>query len=162
MKPQKIFDLNIATVGVHQNNVQSGTHYPDFRPEEMDSLNYSRLGTRDLVIKMAPGVVYVSTRVLSYLTDTLRAHQARIGSLHLFLWDKEVAEDALRQAAYPSRSEREEWTKNRNFEIIAWIENLAALPPLDLPAAKPAIAMCWNQEEAEQAKRMGFSGTKII
>lgn len=121
MKEQKIFDLNIKTVGgIHC------TWAPDFRPEELDSLNYPRLGTRDLVIKLGVDV-FLSTNVVNYLTGSARfaPRSASIGRINLFRWDKNLAEDALRQAAYPDRSDRETWVSERNFAIIAWIENLA-------------------------------------
>lgn len=116
----KIFDLNIRTA-----DVLPQYRDPSFVPEEMPSFSYS-LGNRDLVIRHK-NQVYLSSRVLNTIIPN-SAHYTpragRVGRVNLFAWTSAMRDHALEQASYSRRSDREQWVADRNFEIIAWIENL--------------------------------------
>lgn len=126
----KIFDLNIETVGV----INKST--PGFSPEDMHGFP-SHAGSRDLVVMMDDGRVYLSTNVITYLCGTTMGYSYKtIGRTHLYRWTSETSSDALRHALYPSRNDREAWVSKRNLSIIEWIERLGKDPNDDLAMYK--------------------------
>lgn len=134
---ETIYDLRILTTDVinHEKMVS-------FDPTVVESLP-TRLGNMDLVVFAGVGRVYVSTNVLTKLgLDPQFYHMSgHIGRVQLYFLTDAMAMDGLERVAYPSRNGREKWVSERNFDVLAWLENLAKFPKLDtsnVPMPVPA------------------------
>lgn len=121
----RVFDLNILTVDVIESYRKA--HPQGFDPEEITDSGFRMMGNRDVVISI-DGRVLLSTSVVAKLlgSTSCRAWNATFGRTHMYLWDTELSEDVLWHASYPSRNDRETWCRERNMNVAAWIENLAA------------------------------------
>lgn len=121
----KIYDLNILTVDVTESYRKA--HPLGFDPEDITGHGYAPSGS-DLVIFAAVNkAIYISSSVLSTLYGSTSgfAPKATYGRVKLYRWTKELSEAILDRSTYPPRSAREEWVRERNLNIAAWIENLS-------------------------------------